>query len=57
MITCYSISKYERTSYGFGMTKGWVNVDRICIFGWTVAWIILASALVNPESKLGYTVK
>lgn len=60
MITFNSISKEERTSYGFGMTKGWVNVDRSFIYSWTVAWIMLASALVNPELliiKLGYTVK
>jgi len=29
-------SEDERSSYGVGTTWGWVNTDRIFIFGWTV---------------------
>ncbi len=29
-------SKDERRSYGFGTTWGWVVIDRIFIFGWTI---------------------
>ncbi len=29
-------SKQERHSYKFGVTWGWVNDDRIVIFGWTI---------------------
>ncbi len=29
-------SAEQRNSYRFGTTWGWVNDDRICIFGWTI---------------------
>ncbi len=29
-------SEDERRSYGFRMTRGWVNNDKISIFGWSI---------------------
>ncbi len=29
-------SAEQRNSYRFGITWGWVNIDRIFIFGWTI---------------------
>ncbi len=34
-------SAEQRNSYSFGTTWGWVNDDRIFIFGWTIPLIIL----------------
>ncbi len=51
-------SAEQRNSYRFGTTWGWVNDDRIYIFGWTIpltavaeaSWLMLSSTLLFAES-------
>ncbi len=40
-------SAEQRNSYRFGTTRGWVNDDRIFIFGWTIPLMHLADTLSN----------
>ncbi len=42
-------STEQRHSYSFGTTRGWVNDDRIFIFGWTVP--LRCGSLMNRKFK------
>ncbi len=41
----------RKNSYRFGTTWGWVNDERIFIFGWTVPLILIVSVLVFIFSR------
>ncbi len=41
-------SAEQRNSYRFGTTWGWVNDDRIFIFGWTIPLMLMGGHLPPP---------
>ncbi len=43
-------SKGKKTAYGFEKKWGWVNDDRILIFGWTIPLIWLSSLALSTGS-------